>query len=238
MYKILLLMTLLLSLSRTNAQKNNFKQVDSKVFKELIEKNKGTLLDVRTSSEFMNGHIKKAGQLNYYALNFKKRLLLLPKDQPIYLYCNTGYRSKKAAQTLSKNGYTNVYNLEQGIMEWELYNLPVIKDPGAKPDTKDKMESDEFMALTKSSRPVFIDFYAPWCAPCRKMMPMIDKLKTEFKGKITVVKINVDASKKLVKQLKLVGVPYLIMYKNGKKTFEHNGIIEKKELLKAFQSER
>ncbi len=217
-------------------QNQAVKQVNSLGFEKLIKDSSGTLLDVRTLGEFKNGHIKEAGQLNYYALDFRQKLLLLPKNQPIYLYCNTGYRSQKAAKILVENGYKNVYNLEHGIMEWNLKNLPVVIDPDAKPDTENKMEADEFKALIQSEKLVFVDFYAPWCAPCRKMMPMIDSLKTEYQGKITIVKINVDASKSLVKQLKVQSVPFFVLYKNGSTLFSHNGLIGRRELIALFEN--
>jgi thioredoxin len=212
------------------------KQLNSIEFEKLIKDSSGTLLDVRTLGEFKNGHIKDAGQLNYYALDFSQRLLMLSKDQPIYLYCNTGYRSQRAAEILVENGYKNVYNLEHGILEWNLKNFPVLVEPDAKPDTENKMEIDEFTALVNSDKLVFIDFYAPWCAPCRKMMPMIDSLKTEYKSTITIVKINVDASKNLTKKLKIPSVPLLVLYKNGSPLFSHYGLIEKNELTKLLNS--
>jgi thioredoxin len=185
---------------------------------------------VRTQAEFANGHIFGSGQLNYYTFDFSQKLLLLPKDQPIYLYCNTGWRSKRAAQILIESGYNQVYNLEKGIMEWELYDYPVIIEPNSKPSEVDKMEPDEFYALINSDIPVFIDFYAPWCAPCRKMMPLIDSIQTKYRDEIRVVKINVDASKRLVKQLKLSSVPYFSFYKNGAKLFEHFGLLNQSEI--------
>jgi thioredoxin 1 len=200
----------------------------------VIQNEKGTLLDVRTESEFLNGHLPDAGQLNFYAFDFNKKLLLLPKNQPVYLYCNTGWRSKNAAETLVKNGYTNVYNLEDGILEWELLNLLVVVEPNAQPEMKDKMEWDEFNALVETGKPVFVDFYAPWCAPCRQMMPMIDDLKTEYAGKISVVKINAGASKRLVKNLELGTVPYFVLYNHGQQIFSHKGLIEREWLENLF----
>jgi len=215
-------------------QNPNVKQVNSIEFEKLIKDSTGTLLDVRTLGEFKNGHVADAGQLNYYALDFRRKLLLLSKDQPIYLYCNTGYRSQRAAEILVKNGYKEVYNLEHGILEWNLKNLPVLVEPDAKPDTENKMEPDEFNALINSEKLVFVDFYAPWCAPCRKMMPMMDSLKTEYKDKVTIVKINVDASKKLMKELSIVSVPYLVLYHKGIILYSKYGLTEKQELEKVF----
>jgi len=218
------------------AQNSGIKQVNSLQFRELIKNDTGALLDVRTSSEFQNGHISNSGQLNFYAFNFKNKLLLLPKNQPIYLYCNTGYRSEKAARYLIANGYKNVYNLEHGIMDWELKNLPVVVDPNARPDTDNKMEFAEYTKLIDSSEPVFIDFYAPWCGPCRKMMPLIDSLKVDYHKRINIVKVNVDASKKLVKELKIGGVPYLALYDNGKLIYSKNGELTRNDLIKIFDN--
>ena len=195
-----------------------------------------TLIDVRTPGEFANGHISNAGQLNYYSLDFKRKLLLLPRNQPVYLYCNTGYRSQRAAEILADNGYKQVYNLEHGIMEWDLYDLPVVVEANARPDAENKMESDEYHALIQSGKPVLIDFYAPWCGPCRSMMPMIDSLTTEYKEQIRIVKINADASKRLIKELKIGSVPYLVLYVNNKIELTHKGIISREDLSEILQT--
>ncbi len=235
MNRYLFIPILLLTAATGCAQESGYVSLNSHAFSNQVHLKQGTLLDVRTQSEYTNGHLEGAGQLNYYALDFRQKLLLLPKDQPVYLYCNTGYRSKRTAEILTENGYKQVYNLERGIMDWNLNNLPVVIEPNAKPDVENKMEPDEFYALIKSDKPVFIDFYAPWCAPCRKMMPMMDSLKTEYKEKITLVKINADASKKLVKELQLGSVPYLVIYKAGEKLFEHSGLISRQILVSQFE---
>ncbi len=210
-------------------------QFTSEELRNTLGRGEVTLIDVRTPGEFANGHIANAGQLNYYTLDFRRKLLLLPRDQPVYLYCNTGYRSQRAAEILVDNGYKQVYNLEHGIMEWDLYDLPVVVEPDARPDVENKMESDEYYALIKSERPVFIDFYAPWCGPCRTMMPLIDSLKIEYREQITIVKINADASKKLIKELQIGGVPYLVLYKRNKVQYTHNGILNRAELSEILQ---
>jgi thioredoxin len=235
MKKIALLVFTTLLFLTACAQNQNIKEVDSKQFHQLIAADKGILLDVRTESEFNNGHIARAGQLNYYALDFRRKLLLLPKDQPIYLYCNTGYRSGNAAEILAENGYTNVYNLEHGIMEWNLQNLPVIIEANAHPDTDNKMEPGQFAKLIQSDSLVFIDFYAPWCGPCRKMMPMMDSLKVEYHNQVNIVKVNADASKSLIKNMKLIGVPYLALYYKGELLLSKNGAITREELTWILQ---
>jgi len=222
----------------SRAQSPYIKQLDPSGFYEIFLREKGSLLDVRTASEFSNGHIKDAGQLNYYASDFRKRLLMLPKNQPVYLYCNTGYRSQRAAEILAQNGYKQVYNLEHGIMAWNLNSLPVVVEPDAKPDTENKMETDEFFAFVQTHSLTFVDYYAPWCAPCRQMMPVIDLLQTEYINKVNIIKVNADASNRLVKEQKISEVPYFVLYKNGEIVYTHSGLLTREELVKVFESNK
>lgn len=224
------------NLSACSQNKSEVVQLYAAQFHQAILIEKGILLDVRTQREFKNGHIKNAGQLNYYAADFRDRLLLLPKEQPVYLYCNTGYRSNRAANFLAGNGYTKVYNLKHGIMEWELARLPVIADSDAQPDTGDKFEPADFAQLLASEPIVFVDFYAPWCSPCRSMMPMIDSLKVEYHQRLLIVKVNADASKNLMREMKLITVPYLALYRDGELYFEHRGEIHREKLVEVLES--
>jgi thioredoxin 1 len=217
------------------SQSPSTKQLGSKEFHELITNAEGVLLDVRTEREFKNGHIQNAGQLNFYARDFRQRLMLLPKDQPIFLYCNTGWRSDIAASHLIRNGYTQVYNLEHGIMGWEQANLPITIDPNAQPDTDNQFTPEQFAELIQSEGLVLVDFYAPWCGPCRQMMPMIDSLKTELIDRVYIVKINADASKSLMREMKMVSVPYLVLYQKGEILFDHKGIMERNELISKLE---
>ncbi len=69
-------------------------------------------------------------------------------------------------------------------MDWELQNLPVAVDPDALPYTENKMGYEELARYIESGKPVFVDFYAPLCGPCRQMMPMVDSLKTAYQVKL------------------------------------------------------
>ena len=98
MRSLIIFISLVLFTFSVSTQNANVKQVNPDEFQKLITDPKGVLLDVRTRSEYKNGHISNSGQLNYYTFDFKKKLLLLPKDEPIYLYCNTGYRSERCCR--------------------------------------------------------------------------------------------------------------------------------------------
>lgn len=75
------------------------------------------LIDVREKHEFKRGHI--AGAVNISLSQLKQRLGQIPKDKPVYLYCQSGMRSKQAAKILSKNGYSQMAHLSGGIMAWD-----------------------------------------------------------------------------------------------------------------------
>ncbi len=212
-------------------------QLSSADFQKIAQSGKGTLLDVRTESEYDAEHIEGAGQLNYYAFDFRKKVALLPKDQPVYVYCNVGYRSHKAAEILVELGYTEIYNLAHGIMDWNLNEMPVVKGDRSKLIKDNEVSPIAYKDLIHSTELVFIDFYAPWCGPCRQMMPMIDSIATEYKGKVTVAKVNSDVSKKLVKQLELRGVPYFQMFKNGKLILTKSGLLTRQEIEAIFNSQ-
>lgn len=63
--------------------------------------------------------------------------------------------------------------------------------------------------------PVLVDFWAPWCGPCRAVAPIIDELAEEFKDKLKVVKVNTDENIKTAQDYRISGIPSLLLFKNG-----------------------
>lgn len=86
-------------------------------YDKLIEKVKegAILIDVRTKQEFLEGHLDGAILIPYYEIGFKIGGIVLDKDKTIILYCKNGGRSVRAYKVLSKLGYSNIYNLKDGI---------------------------------------------------------------------------------------------------------------------------
>jgi thioredoxin 1 len=229
------IITLSLCTLLASAQMTEINHVSAVQFDSLLQHQAGILLDVRTLREYQNGHIAHAGNLNFYAPDFADQLLLLSKKDVIYLYCNVGHRSLRAAHVLANNGYPKVVDLRRGILEWNRENLPVVVSPDAKPDLENLMTVEEYNALIAGDDLVFIDYYAPWCAPCRKMMPLIDSLAAEYNGRVNIVKINTDASKDLIKALGILGIPYFVLYRKNQLLFSHSGVLARKELVSLFQ---
>lgn len=93
-----------------------------------------------------------------------------------------------------------------------------------------------FASLTNSDTPVLIDFWAPWCGPCRAMMPILDDLKADLGDRVRIVKIDVDKNTDLATQMKVMGVPTLMVYKNGQQIWQQAGVQTKEALKKVIES--
>jgi len=76
-------------------------------------------------------------------------------------------------------------------------------------------ESNFEQEVKQASEPVLVDFWAPWCGPCKALAPVIEELATDFAGKVKVVKVNTDDNVSLAQNYRISGIPSLILFKNG-----------------------
>ena len=73
----------------------------------------------------------------------------------------------------------------------------------------------EFQNKLKSDSLTLVDFYAPWCAPCKTMMPVLDQLKEKLGDKINILKVDVDKNAEAAQKYRIMGVPTFILFRKG-----------------------
>ncbi|TWP26726.1 thioredoxin [Apibacter muscae] len=87
-----------------------------------------------------------------------------------------------------------------------------------------------------SNEPVLVDFWAEWCGPCRSLSPVIDELSEEFKGKLKVVKVDIDANQNTPVEYGIRNIPTLLFFKDGQLVDKVVGAQPKEALVEKIQS--
>jgi len=90
--------------------------------------------------------------------------------------------------------------------------------------------------VSGSPEPVLVDFWAPWCAPCRMLGPVIDEIATESAGKFKVTKVNVDESPEVSAKLGIRSIPTLMFFKAGEKKDQTVGVTGKAEIVRRLEA--
>jgi thioredoxin 1 len=88
-----------------------------------------------------------------------------------------------------------------------------------------------YKELLESGKPVVIDFWAPWCGPCRSIAPIIEELATQYEGKAIIGKYNVDEDADLGAEYGIRNIPTLLLFKDGKMVDKHVGTITRDALV-------
>ena len=90
--------------------------------------------------------------------------------------------------------------------------------------------------VLKSEIPVLIDFWAPWCGPCKAIAPVVEQLSAEYDGKLKVVKMNVDDNPQTPSKYGVRGIPNLLIFKGGQVADQIVGAVPKGHLVKAIDA--
>lgn len=224
----------LLQNSCTNGQaQNNKTNLQASEFAQKINELPAALIiDVRTPGEFSKGHLVNAKNIDWNGNDFEKQISTFDKSKPVFVYCLSGGRSAAAASLMRKQGFKEVYELDGGIMKWRGANLPETTESTS---VSSGMSKQQFDALLNTDKLVLIDFYAEWCAPCKKMKPYLEEISKEMADKVIVVRINTDDNQALCKELKIDALPVLQLYKSKQLTWNNQGFIEKADVVKQLK---
>jgi thioredoxin 1 len=84
--------------------------------------------------------------------------------------------------------------------------------------------------VLKSKEPVLIDFWAPWCGPCRAIGPVVEQLAKEYEGKVRMVKVNIDDNPRVPTQYDVRSIPTLLLFKDGKVLGQIVGAVPKPKI--------
>ncbi len=214
--------------SCSNIENSNAQSLTAKLFQEQIHATSNAqLIDVRTPGEFQGGFIENAVNIDWNSSNFSKETSKLDKQIPIFVYCLSGGRSAAAASSLRKAGFKKVVELEGGIMAWQSAGLPLSNQS----ERKTGMSQVDFQKMLDTKEKVLVDFYAEWCAPCKKMKPYLEEIEKNKKGIVKVIRIDIEANPILTKELKVESIPVLHLYDNKQLIWQNTGYIEKEAVL-------
>ncbi len=84
--------------------------------------------------------------------------------------------------------------------------------------------------ITKSSTPVLVDFWAPWCGPCKAIAPILEELAKDLAGKLSIAKVNVDEAGEIAAQFGIRAIPTMILFKAGQPVDTFVGLVDKATL--------
>ncbi|WP_185848976.1 thioredoxin [Blattabacterium cuenoti] len=100
-----------------------------------------------------------------------------------------------------------------------------------------EINDDNFEKLiSESNKPILVDFWAPWCAPCRALSVLLEEIFSEYQTKVSVFKLNVDNNPKTSSKYGIRSIPTMVFFKNGEKKDIHIGILSKEDIIRKLDA--
>lgn len=177
------------------------------------------IVDARTPEEFALNHIEGAVNFNLQSENYAQSVAKLDKSKPVFIYSIGAGRSVALEKELLKNGFSEAYSLEGGIANWIGNGKPFYSN------LKSKLSLAEFNKIIADNKTVLVDIGSKYCAPCKKVKPVLEDIRSEYGSNLKIVEIELEDSPQVIADLKTVKIfPTLILYQNGKIVFKKEGI--------------
>jgi thioredoxin len=203
-------------------------------FNDLLSSTKKKqIIDVRTPGEFASGYITDAKNIDIYSADFKNQINNLDKSTPVFVYCKSGGRSSSAANMMLESGFKEVYDLKGGILQWANNDLPLA---GVVKPAKTGYSVDQYFDVIKDNDVVLVDFFAPWCGPCKQMAPHVKSIKEKNTEKLHVLKVDTDQSPGLSKHFSISGIPMVKIYVKGEEVYSSMGYHSEEQLNEQLQA--
>ena len=225
---LLFMVSFLMGSAQTSTSSSRL--LNAAAYKEAINAKNIQVLDVRTAVEFNAGHLQNALQANWLdQKEFADRTQHLDKNLTVYVYCQVGARSASAQAALEAKGYKAV-NLEGGLSSWKMNGFPVEGTVN-----KAQMSVEDLNTTFSSNKMVLLEVGGDWCPPCRKMLPVLETLKQKPAAPFYFLRVDGANDIEVMKSLNAEGLPTFILFKNGKETWRHEGLVTLEEFNAALK---